>query len=548
MDTGFEQLCMACRLGDLESADKLISTGVNMLTNSNSQVNAVDEFDYTPLYLASLCGHEPVVKLLLQRGAVCDTDKYEGARCIYGALTDSIRNLLISYSISKAVDTNLPFAAHIRSLKEGSDIISEDIVVKMGNSLKEDEDHHLSFRLHRFMLSARSKYFRDKLQRQWKDKSEVELPFSDITDLKTLSVGLEYLYLVHDPKKFDDVDKESLLEFARKIELGALVDGLERYIVTDQPTEQAKILNEIQMKVFEEARTDFKNLVEEHIIGGKLTTFENKSISEAEVRELQESELFPDIILVVQEKMEIDVLPGEPAVPEDKLPLITTYYPVHRSILIRDEYFKVMFSSDFAEAHDYTIIPDLNIVDRSHPIPVINLPVPSWEIAEIVIKFLYYDHADIPMEHAVDTLYAGEVLMNDRLKTMAAVTLTSSKSPPPGYDLYDILRAAWETRMDRLEHHVARVIAENLDKFLNDPDFASIVLESSGRIRVRQETDTIELIDDIRFYLAKKWKIDFDGLFPNEKNDIVDQLPGYESYQEDLDKIESLLVELDLDA
>lgn len=39
----FSKLCLACRTGDLKSCQELITDGVN--------INARDEFDYTPLIL-----------------------------------------------------------------------------------------------------------------------------------------------------------------------------------------------------------------------------------------------------------------------------------------------------------------------------------------------------------------------------------------------------------------------------------------------------------------------------------------------------------------
>lgn len=42
----FSKLCLACRTGDLKSCQELITDGVN--------INARDEFDYTPLILVSL--------------------------------------------------------------------------------------------------------------------------------------------------------------------------------------------------------------------------------------------------------------------------------------------------------------------------------------------------------------------------------------------------------------------------------------------------------------------------------------------------------------
>lgn len=42
----FSKLCLACRTGDLKSCQELITDGVN--------INARDQFDYTPLILVSL--------------------------------------------------------------------------------------------------------------------------------------------------------------------------------------------------------------------------------------------------------------------------------------------------------------------------------------------------------------------------------------------------------------------------------------------------------------------------------------------------------------
>lgn len=462
------------------------------------------------------------MKLLLQRGTVCDTDKYEGARCIYGALTDSIRNLLISYDISKAVDTNLPFASHLRSLLGGnvvgSDLVTEDVLfIVQGKEL----------RLHRFMLSCRSRYFRERLQEDWQKKDVIQLEI----DYLVFKVSVSYLYLIHDASDFERVDKRKLLSFVKELQLEKYIQFLEEYnhIPLDKSRERAKAINQFQISIFENARNDFQNLVQFDILANKVIITDN--ITDEIILSLQRLQSSPDIILSIEED-------------EGR----TVYYPVHRSVLIRDDYFKVMFSSSFAEAQDYETTTDKIINREKIIIPVISLPVPNQAIAEIIIKFLYYDHTDIPFEHALDVLDAGDLLLNDRLKTMASVVITTSDVRLTNEEVYEVLRAGWETRMERLEHFVAKLIALNFDRFSKDPKFHELVKESAERIQDRHETDTIELIDDIRFYLAKKWKIDFDGLFEGEANDQVDQLPGYDHYQRDLGKVEDLLYDLQLDA
>ena len=48
---------------------------------------------------ASLCGHYEVVELLLESGAVCERDTFQGERILYNALNNRIRNLLLRYDV-----------------------------------------------------------------------------------------------------------------------------------------------------------------------------------------------------------------------------------------------------------------------------------------------------------------------------------------------------------------------------------------------------------------------------------------------------------------
>lgn len=56
----FQEFLEACRRGNLRRCQELITAGVN--------INGKDQFDYTPLILASLCGHYELVHLLLESG------------------------------------------------------------------------------------------------------------------------------------------------------------------------------------------------------------------------------------------------------------------------------------------------------------------------------------------------------------------------------------------------------------------------------------------------------------------------------------------------
>ena len=98
--------------------------------------------------------------------------------------------------------------------------------------------------------------------------------------------------------------------------------------------------------------------------------------------------------------------------------------------------------------------------------------------------------------------------------------------------IFDILRASWTLRNDRLERYVAKIIADNFDIYISQPEFRKIVMESANRIEARQETDTIELIDDIRFFLARKYGI----IFEDERSIIVKNSNSKQAQQNDNDK------------
>ena len=50
-------------------------------------------------YYACLCGHVELVEYLLDSGARCEAQTFDGERILYGALTNEIRNKLKNYKV-----------------------------------------------------------------------------------------------------------------------------------------------------------------------------------------------------------------------------------------------------------------------------------------------------------------------------------------------------------------------------------------------------------------------------------------------------------------
>jgi len=189
-------------------------------------------------------------------------------------------------------------------------------------------------------------------------------------------------------------------------------------------------------------------------------------------------------------------------------------------MLIRSEFFLTMFSSSFKEAQSL-----------SH-LQIISIDC-SPTVLEIILTFLYTERADFPLDLAVDVLFAADLLFLEKVKAKAAVVIStlgngaatampSLENPNDDefLDIYEILRAAWLTRVQRLEEFAARYIAYRLEAYIDEPEFAEIVQESASRISARQETDSIELLDDIRYYLSERFRLRFED---SGLEDVMDE-------------------------
>ena len=174
-------------------------------------------------------------------------------------------------------------------------------------------------------------------------------------------------------------------------------------------------------------------------------------------------------------------------------------FPAHRAMLLRAEYFSAMFSSQFREAQP------------TQYLPIVHLDC-SPAVLSIILTYLYTEHANFGLELAVDVLFAADLLFIERLKVKAAMKISTlgngaasvvESNNPRGVtdiediiDVYDVVRAGWDTRMHRLEEFGARYIAYRLERYIHEPEFKELVRESAARIQKRQETDTVELIDE----------------------------------------------------
>ncbi|KAJ9666781.1 hypothetical protein H2201_003185 [Coniosporium apollinis] len=520
----FRVFCEACRRGDLKVCQEKITEGVN--------INARDRFDYTPLILASLCGHFEVVQLLLESGALCERDTFQGERCLYNALNDRIRNLLLSYDYSKSTDPLQPLAAHITSLLTREHPKTSDVALVTAEK---------TFHLHKFVLSARSPYFAKKLAA---NPDSTSFKLANTVPPQSFEVAVRYLYLQEVVADLGDGEEEQAVltgidKLSRQLEIDRLfesiLEGGDRRLARQRRTEEVN-----------RGRDQLHSWFQDNVLKHKITVATSKADS---VRWDRSNGVFADVLLRAdedadeEEKEEAD-RPAPPSVRQTSGPLNgipigpisypsrspsrtrssrkSVLFPAHRAMLLRSEFFSTMFSSSFREAQSTPYLQIISI-DCS--------PV----VLEVVLTYLYTEKADFGLSIAIDVLHAADMLFIEKLKARAAVIISTlgnggasvvEAENPRGetdieevVDIYDVVRAGWDTRVHRLEEFGARYIAYRLERFIDEEEFAELVRESANRIQARQETDTVELVDDIRYYLSERFRLRFEDAGLDEMMD-----------------------------
>ncbi|KAL3426585.1 BTB/POZ domain-containing protein [Phlyctema vagabunda] len=514
----FKKLCHACRIGDSKGCQEAIATGAN--------INARDHYDYTPLILASLCGHYEVVQLLLESGALCERDTFQGERCLYNALNNRIRNLLLQYDYSKSTDPLQPLASHITSLLTRQTPKTFDITLTAASE---------TWNLHKFVLSARSPYFQKKLSAApettvWKLASSIPA--------EAFQIALRYLYLgdvpsdlgissrsfVTEEEVFKGIDKVS-----KQLEIESLWEGI--LSGSDRRIARQRHQDEVT-RGRDQIETWYRNNVLKH----KVLVDKSKS---QDVKWNRDNGIFADVLLQADEDETVEEATGSgqatPKIREtlgplngipigpfaksrspsrSRKPQQSVLFPVHRAMLLRSEYFQTMFSSQFQEAQ---------MTEYLQVIPVDCSP----EVLEIVLDFLYTEKADIPLDLAIDVLFAADMLFIDKLKAKAAIVISTlgtgggsnlvdrthiddDEVEVEPINVYDVIRAGWTTRVQRLEEFSARYLAYRLEDYIDEEEFEELIKESAERIQKRQETDSIELLDDIRYYLSERFRLRFE--------------------------------------
>ncbi|GBB91666.1 hypothetical protein RclHR1_19000004 [Rhizophagus clarus] len=507
----FQELLNACRSGDLERVESLVR-------NFAVPINRTDDWQCSPLFLACLCGHYNVVKFLLENGARCERNTFEGERCIYGALTTEIRQLLSSYKYTKAVDEIFPYRKFFSQLLERPFETFSDVIFKLHVST--DIEKTVEIPAHRFVLYARSTFFASNLQTIWRTSKVIEIQEIQIHPICFREM-LRYFYTGEVVSISGDLI-DNMLQLCNYVRLDDLVKRYEEVKNVKNVQERNKI--ELQ-----QVQQDFTNFLKNVILKGKQYFYADSS-------EKKDYNVQNGINGVGFNNTEPKFIgPQQFAQNDICIRVENEIFTCHKAFLTgRSEYFNAMFNGPFAKS----------IMKQ----PIVTVSDLSPGIFALILEFIYTDKCDIPESAAYEVLIKADMFLLDKLKSFASIVLTSSSKPLE--DIYVLMRTAIDLNIERLEQWCSRWFAEHLNEVLEDQRFLDLIYESAHSIQQRQETDTIPFVDDLRYWLSKKYSVleeDIDKKSGKVRED--EDITAWETeYNSNLEKIDQILLKLNLDA
>ncbi|KAL8140496.1 hypothetical protein V2J09_006517 [Rumex salicifolius] len=497
----------AARAGDVGRLQYLLDSGV-------VNVNARDQWDSVALYYACLAGHLDAARMLLESGAICSEHTFDGDRCHYAALNIKVRKLLKAFEarppplapLQAALrETFLACRANRDYLEQsggqyqfsgssneeglGSSHFPPDIVFYVqGRPLE----------AHRVILSARSPFFREKFETDWKYRKEVRL----------MKEKLSYPALY------------SLVHFFYSDRLEIAVDDMEGLVRICKVCKCESLRTLLEKELIHQQYADYKSL-EELDNSQKRYILQGSSLPEEDRLPASLHSILQICLKNSTEERDIDNIYKDLVISSDKehkddladicIKVDEKIFRCHQVILAsRSEYFRtrIFRMKDFLQKDN-----NLNL----YTLPCLEEHDLTKEAFEKMIEYMYTDGLkDIDPDQAEEMFdAASRYLLFPLKRAVADVLLTHLERVSPG-ELCHWLLLSDLYGVGKIREYCLDTIACNFETFADTREFRALLLTlppPSGDTSLRTtapsapgsggalNTDQGNLLDDLR----EKW-------------------------------------------
>uniref|UniRef100_A0A3B3RTS8 Ankyrin repeat and BTB/POZ domain-containing protein 1 n=1 Tax=Paramormyrops kingsleyae TaxID=1676925 RepID=A0A3B3RTS8_9TELE len=463
-------LFTSCRKGDISRVRYLVE-------QRDVELNVRDKWDSTPLYYACLCGHEELVQYLLANGAKCEANTFDGERCLYGALSDPIRRLLREYKRITAKGMQRDYYDQFlqRLLEQG---YSSDVMFLV---------HGESFYAHRCVLGARSEYFAEMFETKWKGKNIIALKHPlPITKALLLVCSVSVGRLDIDVSYVEDCKR-----LAKQCKINDLIEELESKckqvyeFVSSKPGTCVKVLS---------------------------LEPENNCQLQEDLAILADCAL-PAELRVGYGELPFDRTDNFPSYPDICFRVESYNFLCHKAFFCgRSDYFRALLDDHFSEGETLQAQPST---------PVLTLHNLSPDIFIRLLYYIYSDDTELSLDNVYEVLCVADMYLLPGLKRLCGKLLAQTLSED---NVLHIWKTARLFRLSRLEDQSTEFMAKIIEKLVEVQEFAEMIKEDAQAVEARQETDSIPLVDDIRFHITSNVQTYSAIEEANQRLDALEQL------------------------
>lgn len=156
----------------------------------------------------------------------------------------------------------------------------------------------------------------------------------------------------------------------------------------------------------------------------------------------------------------------------------------------RSDYFRALLDDHFQENEQ---------LEAQGSLLAITLHGISPDVFTHVLYYVYSDHTELPPEVAYDVLSMADMYLLPGLKQLCGRSLAQLLDED---SVVGVWRVAKLFRLARLEDQCTEYMAKVIEKLVEQDDFVEAVREEAAAVAARQETDSIPLVDDIRFHVG----------------------------------------------
>ena len=183
-------------------------------------------------------------------------------------------------------------------------------------------------------------------------------------------------------------------------------------------------------------------------------------------------------------------------------------YFCHKPIFsTRSEYFRALLEDHFDESEmdgQYDL-PIINI-HQVTPKGIIRIELEgniyvlcfSFSVFSCVVYFVYTNHCEVTEDVVGELLHTADMFLLPGLTKLAGRTLAGLVTSDT---VMDILRTARLFNLPRLEDQCTEYLADNIEVMMEDVELHKMIAEDARGVKDRQETDSIQVVDDIRSHI-----------------------------------------------